>query len=282
MTYRDLLLHIDTYPTPTPVGAISEAVAIAAALGAKLTGLSFEIDIPLHSNRIADYLIGLSAIAEAEEARSREACRGGLEHFKAAATAAAVFESAVIGKADHYGVGAHVARTARTHDLCILPLVGDYDGQLDVAQEVVFASGRPILIFRAGAAGGLAKAPGRVVIAWDGSRGAARALADALPFLAGAREVRVMTAVNEKPGADAKLGEAAQRHLGMHGISATLDEVDAGREKISVVLDRYLKQQAPDLLVMGAFGHSRAREFLLGGATQHVLANPVCPVLLSH
>ena len=205
MAYRDLLLHIDTYPTPTPAGAISEAVAVAAALGGKLTGLSFEIDIPLHSNRVADYLIGLSAIAEAEEARSRKACRDGLEHFKAAATAAGVFASAVIGKADHYGVGGHVARIARTHDLCILPLVGDYDGQLDVAQEVMFASGRPTLIFRAGAAGGLAKAPGRVVVAWDGSRGAARAMGDAMPFLVAAREVRVMTAVGERPGAVAKL-----------------------------------------------------------------------------
>lgn len=282
MAYRDLLLHIDTYPKPTPAGAIDEAVAIAAALGARLTGLSFEIDIPLHSNRIADYLIGLSAIAEAEEARSRKACRDGLEHFKAAAEAAGVFESAVIGKADHYGVGAHVARVASTHDLCILPLVGDYDGQLDVSQEVVFASGRPILIFLAGAAGGLAKAPARVVIAWDGSRGAARAVADAMPILVRAGEVRIMTAVNEKPGAVAKLGEAAQRHLGMHGVTAILDDIDTGHEKIGAVLDRYLEQQAPDLLVMGAFGHSRAREFLLGGATQHVLTKPACPVLLSH
>lgn len=282
MAYRDLLLHLDTYPTPTPTGAIDEAVAIASALGGKLTGLSFEIDIPLHSNRIADYLIGLSAIAEAEEARSRQACRDGLEHFKATATAAGVFESAVIGKADHYGVGSHVARIARSHDLCILPLVGDYDGQLDVAQEVVFGSGRPILAFRAGSAGGLAQAPGRVVIAWDGSRCAARALADSLPFLARAREVRVMTAVGEKPAAVANLGAEAQRHLSMHGITATLDDIDAGREKIGTVLDRYMKQQAPDLLVMGAFGHSRAREFLLGGATQHVLTNPPCPVLLSH
>lgn len=282
MAYRDLLLHVDTYPTPTPAGAIGEAVAIAAALGGKLTGLSFEIDIPLRSNRIADYLIGLSAIAEAEEARSRKACREGLEHFKAAATAAGVFQAAVIGKADHYGVGAHVARIARTHDLCILPLVGDYDGQLEVAQEVVFGSGRPILAFRAGSAAGLAKPPGRVAIAWDGSRSAARAMADALPFLARAGEVRVMTAVGEKPGAIAKLGAEAQRHLSMHGITATLDDVDAGRETIGAVLDRYVKQQSPDLLVMGAFGHSRAQEFLLGGATQHVLTNPPCPVLLSH
>jgi len=282
MAYQDLLLHIDTYPTPTPAGAIGEAVAIAAALGGKLTGLSFEIDIPLRSNRIADYLIGLSAIAEAEEARSRAACREGLEHFKTAATAAGVFEAAVIGKADHYGVGAHVARVARTRDLCVLPLIGDYDGQLEVAQEVVFGSGRPILAFRAGSASGLEKAAGRVVIAWDGSRSAARAMADALPFLSRADEVRIMTAVGEKPGAIAKLGAEAQRHLRMHGITASLDDVDAGREKIGAVLDRYVKQQTPDLLVMGAFGHSRAQEFLLGGATQHVLAKPPCPVLLSH
>lgn len=282
MAYRDLLLHINTYPEPTPAGAVEEAVSIVAALGARLTGLSFEIDIPLHSNRIADYLIGLSAVAEAEEARSRKACREGLEQFKATATAAGVFESALVGKADHYGVGAHVTRIARSHDLCILPLAGDFDGQLDVAQEVVFGSGRPVLAFRAGSAGGLAQAPKRVVVAWDGSRCSARAMADSLPFLALAGEVRIMTVVGEKPGAVAKLGAEAQHHLRLHGIAAILDDVDAGRDKIGAVLDRYVQQQAPDLLVMGAFGHSRAREFLLGGATQHVLTNPPCPILLSH
>lgn len=63
MRFHDLLLHIDTYPTPTPDAAIEEAVRLAAHLGGKLTALALEIEIPVQSNRLADYLIGLSGMA---------------------------------------------------------------------------------------------------------------------------------------------------------------------------------------------------------------------------
>lgn len=282
MTYADLLLHIDTYPTPTTPAAIDEAVAVAASLGGKLTGLAIEVDIPVRSNRIADYLIGLSAMADAEEARSRAACQDGLAHFTQTATTAGTFQATVSLKANHYDVPDKVAALARTYDLSILPLVGGFDGQMEVADSVVFNSGRPVLVYNVGQAAGLARGADLVVVAWDGSRSAARALADALPILTRAKQVRVLTVLNEKPHAVSQLGQAAQRHLKMHGMSASLDEVDAGGDKIGAVFDRYIKQHKPDLLVMGGYGHSRAREFLLGGATEHALRAPTCPILLSH
>ena len=107
-------------------------------------------------------------------------------------------------------------------------------------------------------------------------------MADALPILKQAGQVRVLMVVNDKPEAIPNQGAEALRHLGMHGITAHLDEVDAAGEPIGTVFDRYLADLAPDLLVMGAYGHSRAREFLLGGATEHTLKDPVCPVFLSH
>lgn len=282
MSYADLLLHIDTYPTPTTPAAIDEAVRVAASLDGKLTGLAEEVELKVHSNRLADYLIGLGAMAKAEEARSVAACHEGLAHFKQAATEAGVFQTTIRTRLSHYDVGDHVARIARAYDLCILPLEGGFDGQLEVANSVVFSSGRPVLVFRAGAASGLASGPDLVIVAWDGSRCAARAMADALPILRRAKRVRVFTVVNDKPHAVSGLGQAAQRHLQMHGVTAGVDEVDGRGDATGVVIDRYIEHHGPDLLVMGAYGHSRAREFLLGGATEHALGAPSCPVLLSH
>lgn len=282
MTYADLLLHIDTYPTPTTHAAIDEAVGVAASLGGNLTDLAIEVDIPVRSNRLADYLIGLSAMAEAEEARSLAACKDGLAHFTQAATTAGIFQATVSLRANHYDVPDKVATFARTYDLAILPTVCGLDGQIEVADSVVFNSGRPVLVYPVGQAAGLARGADLVVVAWDGSRSAARALADALPILIRTKQVRVLTVLNDKPNTVSQMGQAAQRHLKMHGVSAALDEVDAVGDKIGSVLDRYIKQHKPDLLVMGGYGHSRAREFLLGGATEHVLRAPTCPVLLSH
>jgi nucleotide-binding universal stress UspA family protein len=282
MAFRDLLLHIDTYPTPTPEAAIEEAVLLAASLGGMVTGLAFEIEIALHSNRLADYLIGLSAMAAAEEARGRQACQDVLVHFIARAKDAGVYKDAISAKASHYDVARDVAKVARTYDLCLLPLVDGPDGQLEIAQSVVFESGRPVLTFRQDTAAALTRGPKEVVVAWDGSRNAARAMSDALPILVRAKHVRILTVLNEKSGVLSTTGAQARRHLAAHGVNATLDEVDASGETIGTAFDRYLERTAPDLLVMGAYGHSRAQEFLIGGATQHMLARPPCPVLLSH
>ena len=282
MAYVDLLLHISSYPTPTTDAAIDEVVAIAASLGGKLTGLAIEVEIAVSSNVMADYLIRVSAMADDVEARSRATCQDRLAHFTRAATAVGVFQAAISKRVEHYTIPERVATLARTYDLSILPMAGDADGQVEVADCVVFKSGRPALIYRVGQAAGLARGPDLVVIAWDGSRSAARAMADALPILIRAKRVQLLTILNEKPDAGPNLGEAAKRHLQMHGVSATLHEVDAAGDKIGTVIDRYISVHNPDLLVMGAYGHSRAREFLLGGATAHVLKAPSCPVMLSH
>ncbi len=282
MTYADILLHIDSYPTPTSADVIDEAVALAASLGSALTALAIEVEIPLRSNRLADYLIGLSAMSEEEEARSRVACRDALAAFVRSAEAAGIAQASILTRVHHLGEADHVAGVARTYDLCLLPLAGEFDGQIEVAQAVVFASGRPVLIFHAGETAGLANGPDLVVIAWDGSRNAARAMADAMPILIRAKRVRLLTVLNDKPDATATLGVDAQRHLRAHGIEAELESVDRDGAGIGKTLDRYIERHAPDLLVMGAYGHSRAREFLLGGATLHTLNHSRCPVLLSH
>jgi len=282
MALNDVLLHIDSYPEATPDAAIDEAVGFVAALGGTLSALASQVTIPLKSNRVADYLIHLSEMAHEQEAASAAACHASLQHFKIKAGAAGVLGQAELQTADLYLASDQVAIEARTRDLCIVPLAGPYDGQMEVVEAVLFSSGRPVLVFSAGPASLPQGTPGTVVLAWDGSRFAARALADSLPILKRAAQVRILTILHEKPTAVAGLAVGVVRHLKAHGVAAQVDEVDAAGRKIGAVLDAYLAQHRPDLLVMGGYGHSRLREIVLGGATEHVLNNPTTPVLLSH
>lgn len=279
---RDILLQIDTYPEPTPVEAIDQAVRFTAALGGMLSALAVEVDIQAPRNRLADYLIGLSHMAREEERKSRQFCHAALEDFTSRAGAAGVLGEAIHGKADLYGIGAYVAERSRTRDLCIVPVAGRLDGQRSIIEAVAFGSGRPVLTFCPGVADLPAGEMGTAVLAWDGTRTAARAMADALPILLKAREVRVLTVTNEKPSARAGMGKEPVRHLATHGVNAVVEEVDAGGRRIGMVLETYLAQHRPDLFVMGAYGRSRAREFILGGATEHMLHEPGTPLLLSH
>jgi len=279
---KDILLQVDSYPDPTPREAIEQAVNFAAVAGATLSALSVEIDIRVPANRIADLLINLSRQAEEEEKKSRRACEAALASFTELAGARNVLGQALAGRAEMYLIGEYVAERARTRDLCMVPIAERLDGQRSVAEDVVFGSGRPTLVFRPAGAPLPEQGLGTVVLAWDGSRSAARVMADALPLLAKAREVRVLTVVNEKPEARSGLGADVVRHLQAHGVTALAEEVDAARQSIGKVLEVYASQHGADLLVMGAYGRSRVREFILGGATEYMLNDSKVPLLLSH
>jgi len=281
MRLQDVLLYIDSYPEPTPTSAIGQAVNFCGALDSKLSAIVLDVDIRAPGNWLAERVLGVSKLVAAEEAKSREAGRAALAFFKQEAERVGVFGQSLTGIAPHHCAAEHVVRAARTRDLCIVPLLDQLDDQRAVVEELIFWSGRPTLVFRPGSAD-LPSRPEVVAVAWDGSRGAARAVADALPLLERAREVRVFTAINEKPAAISGVSSDLLRHLKSHGIDAVADEVDVGRQKIGEALDGYVKDRGACLLIMGAYGHSKAREFVLGGATEHVLNHMKMPLFLSH
>ena len=121
-----------------------------------------------------------------------------------------------------------------------------------------------------------------VGIAWDFSRPAARAVADAMPILMQADIVRIVIVTNDKPTDASHSVEALVDNLAAHGIDAIVDEVPARGRPVGEALEHYAHGHFLNLLVMGAYGHSRFRDFLLGGATKSVVANPPLPVFLSH
>jgi nucleotide-binding universal stress UspA family protein len=119
-------------------------------------------------------------------------------------------------------------------------------------------------------------------IAWDHSRPATRAVADALPLLQAAKHVYVVTVVDEKRLHRPDSGVELCKHLAHHGVEVTFDQVQAKGRAIGDVLEAHAVERNIDLLVMGAYGHSKLREFILGGATKSVLTRPSTWTLMSH
>ncbi len=152
------------------------------------------------------------------------------------------------------------------------------NGQVSAA-DLVLAGGRPVLVvpyaFRANGIGR------HVLVAWNGSREAARAVADAMPILEAANRVSVLAvdpgdALGDIPGADIAL------HLARHGITVEASRIGSqGLEPADVLLNRVADLSA-DMIVMGAYGRSRLRELVLGGVTHDILRHMTVPVLMSH
>lgn len=282
MAYADLLLTALTYPDATPDRAIRSGVALARRLGGKLTFLTVRVDLPQLHNPLANALMDLDRISETEQARS--AATAGLEAV-CARIAADIFDEPLRTEtitAKLYEESEVVARAARTRDLTLTPVGPAVLADRDLAETILFDAGRPLVVYPEAADITAGDGFTTVAVAWDGSRAAARALADALPILIAAGEVRIFTALGDKP--QAVKGGAADllRHLRTHGIEAIVDERLDHDRSIGCRFADYVADVKPDLLVMGAYGHARLREFVLGGATEAILRDPPCPVLLSH
>jgi nucleotide-binding universal stress UspA family protein len=153
---------------------------------------------------------------------------------------------------------------------------------LDAPEEVILACSRPVLVVPF-ARRRLDRIGTNVVVAWNGSREAGRAVQDAVPLLAMSGAVTVLL-VDPEEDADIELAEDLVLHLARHGLYARTQVIRRELSTLSVS-DTLLAQVADldaDLLVMGAYGHSRLREMILGGVTRDILRNMNVPVLMAH
>ena len=281
MAYKDLLMQLSSYPKVTAEAAIEQGVVLAGLLGARLSALTFEIDIPIPGHPLALALLDIPGMVAAEREKSVMGAREALRMFDRAARERGVSVRHILERSLAGHIPEIITEHARLRDLTIIP-VGERENQLDVAEHVIFGSGRPVLVMpeTPRIAGG--QTFDKVGIAWDFSRPAARALADALPLLQRAKRVRVVTVTHEKR-IDSKRSMAdLEDHLAIHGVDVILEEEDARGRTIGQTLEEYASNRDLDLLVMGAYGHSRLRDFILGGATKSIVASPPLPVFLSH
>lgn len=149
---------------------------------------------------------------------------------------------------------------------------------IDLAEDVLIASGRPVLVIPS--IGAKAPIGNKIIAAWNGSRESARALADAMPLLDKAKSVEVFTAgdleIGDLPGAD------VAAHLARHGIKVDVYRSPGSEVSVGDALLNRVSETGADMIVMGGYGRSRFREFILGGVTRHILQHMTVPVMMSH
>lgn len=281
MPLKDILVNLDG--TEAARTRLRLAADLARRHGAHLTGL-FVVDIMLPVMASADATSG-AVLAELLE-------RMRADSLEEAATVETLFRETLRreGLSGEWRCveGAspeHVALHARYADLAVLGQASPDDGQPSataILEATLFGSGRPVLVIPY--AGHFETLGSRVLVGWNASAEAARAVNDALPLLAGASSV-VVTAVNPRRGLDGhgdEPGADIALHLARHGLKVEVEhtlapEIDAG----DLLLNRASELSA-DLLVIGAYGHSRLRETILGGVTRTLLKQMTVPVMMSH
>jgi nucleotide-binding universal stress UspA family protein len=263
MDFKDVLIALTTYPEPTPVSAVDDAVDLAAALGAKVSAIACEVKIKAPGSVLGGHLLDVPAMVAAEAKKSATNTQQLLTAFQGAAEKRGVFQERISEQCLTSEVPQVLIEYSRLRDLTIVPVPeGNYFDQW-YAESIIFGSGRPTIVLPH-----TRKRPGSfaldtVVVAWDFSRPATRAVADAMPILEKAKRVCVLTVTKEKAIDTRRSGAELAKYLARHGVEVVLDEVDAKGRGIGDVFEAHVTYRNANLLVMGAYGHSRIREFIL-------------------
>lgn len=278
MPIRDILLQLNSYPDPTPSWAMESAADISERLGAKLSIGLCEVYLPDVSNFLSEIVVRSREVIAAENAKSADNALHLRQKFAEIVPAQRAGDTIRIA-CPALATGWQLAARSRPYDFLIVPVYG-HSETVSIAEGLIFESGRPVLLLPPeGMAGHRFN---DVVIAWDGSRVAARALAEAMDLLASAQSVSVATVTGDKDLVGTAPAEDVVRHLSRHGIAAQAVDIPLDDGNAGEALTAFCKKHGADLLVMGAFGHTRAREFLLGGATRSALKHPGLPILMAH
>ncbi len=279
MTVKTLLVHVDN--SKHCAARLDVAIGLARKFDAHLAGV-YAIPDPY----IAPYMAGGYVPAELIEQqleRGRDAAAEAESAFNAHMQGAGM--EAEWRCAEGYA-GAVISQNARYADLTIVgqPDPDDTEGypDPDLPAEVTLTSGRPVLVVPyIGAQKTLGK---NVMVAWNATRESTRAVNDALPILRLADHVSVL-AVNPGKG-DGDHGEVPSADIALqlarHGVKAEATQTFSGDLEVADVILSRISDTGADLLVMGAYGHSRMRELMMGGATRDILRHMTVPVLMSH
>jgi nucleotide-binding universal stress UspA family protein len=272
-------LPVITYPEPDPEVIVPRAVAMAAALGAQLHALAINVEIRSISNALSHRLLDVPKMTRDAEALCRERGEAFLAKIVEEAKRARVdtITGAVASNAPELNDTAAIQ--ARYHDFVLCGCGANNPVSRKTAETIIFESGRPTILLPEVEP---ARKLHNVAIAWDGSRVAARAVADAHHVLSRASTITVLTVTGEKLLEEMDAAALLVQALNARGLSAKVLTFEAEDRPIEVSMQERALEIGADLMVMGAFGHSRLRDFVLGGATKGVLSDVRLPILLSH
>ena len=255
------------------------AISVAETFEAHLTGVAFVYDAMIPGTALG----GIPPeFIELQRSEAEKAASGAIGHFEQAAKRSGISYESRMLNASIAGAAEELGKLARRFDLAIVGQANRDEGEpADVVDEsVLFESGRPVVVVPFIQKAGLKL--DRVMVCWDGSRAATRAVANSMPFLKKAKQVEVVLVtskgfkIDEAPGAD------LAKHLARHDLQVVLKRITSPDIDIASTILSYAADTSADMIVMGGYGHSRLREFVLGGVTRGILESMTVPTLMSH
>lgn len=269
---KSLLLNVSAEMLEVESGPTHYALDMALSLDARLRAPVFKLDVVRSRGSTSTEGLASDELHFSAEKASL---------LRAAATHRGVSVAVETERSMSLGVPEWLCDLAKLHDVTVSGV--DREGILTerhLAEALLFRSGRPIIaIPRSYRLGFRCE---RIVVAWDYGAPAARAIAEALPLLALADDVLILTVGDDKSFGTNLVRDDVVQALGYRGIQARAEERRREGGKIGEVLQAIALETEADLLIMGAFGHTRLAEFILGGATRDVLDSLKLPVLMSH
>ena len=255
------------------------AISVAEAFGAHVAGVAFSYE-PV----IPPTIMGTVPVSfiESQRAESDKAADDAIARFNDATRRAGVSSDARALSASLAGSADRFAEIVRRFDLAV---IGQAEPDRAAPEDLIiegalFSSGRPVLVVPYIQKSGLTLE--RVMVCWDASRNAARAIADAMPFLARAKAIDVVIVASERVKSDELPGADVGQHLARHGLKVEVRRIVSPDTDVASTILSHAADTSADFIVMGGYGHSRLREFILGGATRGILASMTLPTLMSH
>lgn len=255
------------------------AVALGEVLEAHVAGVAFAYE-PVIPGAVMGGIP--PEFIEAQRTEADKKAKDAVARFEAAAKRAGLSAESRVISASVSAAADQFARIGRRFDLVV---VGQADPDEGVQDEVVdetalFESGRPVVFVPFIQKGAVRL--DRVMVCWDGGRAATRAIADSMPLLRKAKQVEIVMIASKSAKGDEIAGADLGQHLARHGLKVDVKRITSPDIDVASTILSYAADSSADLIVMGGYGHSRLREFILGGATRGILESMTVPVLMSH
>jgi nucleotide-binding universal stress UspA family protein len=257
--------------------AVSYGLSLAQQAGAHATVEAVSLRLALTSPSVGHIVTGL---VNAENRRLQALTELAVQRAQSDARASGVICSTQNPQLSYSDLLASSTALARVHDLTVI------DGEPEAVspdrgliEALLTDSGRPLIVVPAGRE---IFSSQRIIVAWDGSAKAARAAADALPFLRAAEAVEIVSITGEKKISDALAGADIAPYLARHGVAVSVRSLPAQGGDVAQTLRDAATLARADMIVMGGYVHSRLREMIFGGVAQSLLKSSPVPLLISY
>jgi len=274
---KDIVVNLQPGEDSSPAG--DYAVSLASMFEAHIAGVAFVYDaiIPVTG---AGYIP--QEVIDVQRRDNEAAAKEAVRRFNAAVTRTGASAEPLLLDSELADAGRRFSRLARYFDLAIVGQPKPEASQVEslIAESTLFEAGRPVIMVPY-----VQKTPvklDQVMVCWDGGASAARAVGDAMPLLKRARNIELVIVASDRAKPTEIDGADIGRHLARHGLKVAVERIPGGDIDVGEALLSRAADFDADFMVMGGYGHSRLREFVLGGATRSILRSMTVPVLMSH